>query len=99
MEEREQGRGNERWSAAIANLSEISNNLDSLGNLLIKKAVYVDEDTFNKASLTSDQARNIKVLFLYFSNHSIIASLELLACPISIELNRLSFDFCVSLCF
>ncbi|KVH93423.1 uncharacterized protein LOC112517039 [Cynara cardunculus var. scolymus] len=62
MEEREQGRGNERWSAAIANLSEISNNLDSLGNILIKKAVYVDEDTFNKASLTSDQARNIKVL-------------------------------------
>lgn len=75
MEEREQGRGNERWSAAIANLSEISNNLDSLGNLLIKKAVYVDEDTFNKASLTSDQARNIKVSFCIFE--SSIASLEI----------------------
>lgn len=56
-------RGNERWSAAIVNLSEISNNLDSLENLLINKAVYVDEDTFSKASLTSDQARTIKVSF------------------------------------
>lgn len=61
-------RGNERWSAAIANLSEISNNLDSLENLLIKKAVYVDEDTFNKASLTSDQARTIKVFFVFLHN-------------------------------
>ncbi|KAI3774574.1 hypothetical protein L1987_49133 [Smallanthus sonchifolius] len=55
-------KGNERWSAAIANLSEISNNLDSLHDILNKKAVYVDEETFNKASLTSDQARTIKVL-------------------------------------
>ncbi|GJY57553.1 hypothetical protein Tco_0456668 [Tanacetum coccineum] len=59
MEERG---GNERWNAAIANISEISNNLDSLQNFLIKKAVYVDQDSFNKASLTSDQARTIKVL-------------------------------------
>ena len=67
MEER--GGGNERWSAAIANISEISNNLDSLQNLLIKKAVYVDQDTFNKASLTSDQARTIKVhtFFILFT--------------------------------
>ncbi|KAK9071035.1 hypothetical protein SSX86_009603 [Deinandra increscens subsp. villosa] len=55
-------KGNERWSAAIANLSEISNNLHSLQNLLNTKAVFVDEETFNKASLTSDQARTIKVL-------------------------------------
>ncbi|KAK1417618.1 hypothetical protein QVD17_26748 [Tagetes erecta] len=55
-------KGNERWSGAIANLSEISNSLNSLQNLLNNKAVYVDEDTFNKASLTSDQARTIKVL-------------------------------------
>lgn len=54
-------RGSERWSAAIANISEISNNLDSLENILINKAVYVNQDTFNKASLTSDQARTIKV--------------------------------------
>ncbi|KAD6795399.1 hypothetical protein R6Q59_020697 [Mikania micrantha] len=55
-------KGNERWSAAIVNLSEISNNLDSLHNLLNNKAVFVDDETFNKASLTSDQARTIKVL-------------------------------------
>ncbi|KAI3803825.1 hypothetical protein L1987_31987 [Smallanthus sonchifolius] len=55
-------KGNERWSAAIDNLSKISNNFDSLHHLLNKKAVYVDEETFNKASLTSDQARTIKVL-------------------------------------
>lgn len=98
MEEREQGRGNERWSAAIANLSEISNNLDSLGNLLIKKAVYVDEDTFNKASLTSDQARNIKVSFCIFE--SFIASLERTTCLSSfngIELSELRFLWIVML--
>ncbi|KAI7740157.1 hypothetical protein M8C21_023391 [Ambrosia artemisiifolia] len=55
-------KGNERWSAAIANLSDISNDLHSLQNLLNKKAVYVDEESYNKASLTSDQARTIKVL-------------------------------------
>ncbi|KAJ0522089.1 hypothetical protein HanIR_Chr10g0478551 [Helianthus annuus] len=55
-------KGNERWSAAIANLSDISNDLHSLHNILNSKAVYVDQDSFNKASLTSDQARTIKVL-------------------------------------
>ncbi|KAL9996475.1 hypothetical protein Hdeb2414_s0701g00937101 [Helianthus debilis subsp. tardiflorus] len=54
-------KGNERWSAAIANLSDISNDLHSLHNILNSKAVYVDQDSFNKASLTSDQARTIKV--------------------------------------
>ncbi|KAM7478963.1 hypothetical protein LguiA_027176 [Lonicera macranthoides] len=64
MEEREKekGKGNERWGAAIANLSEMSTNLESLQKLLIKKAVYVDEETFAKASLSSEQARTIKVL-------------------------------------
>ncbi|GAB2267963.1 hypothetical protein Dimus_002940 [Dionaea muscipula] len=60
MEER--GGGNERWKAAIANLTEMSGNLESLQKLLLKKAVFVDEDTFVKASLASDQARAIKVL-------------------------------------
>lgn len=65
MEEREEEKvkGNQRWTASIGNLTEISSNLDSLQNLLIKKAVYVDEESFAKASLTSEQARTIKVLF------------------------------------
>ncbi|KVI10928.1 uncharacterized protein LOC112507924 [Cynara cardunculus var. scolymus] len=62
MEEAEKGKGNQRWSAAIANLSDLSNNLTSIEKLLIKKAVYVDANTFNKASLISEQARSIKVL-------------------------------------
>ncbi|XP_021753171.1 uncharacterized protein LOC110718611 [Chenopodium quinoa] len=62
MEEREKGRGNERWDSAIANLKETSGNLESLQKLLLKKAVFVDEDTFNKASLASQQSRTIKVL-------------------------------------
>ncbi|XP_004230636.1 uncharacterized protein [Solanum lycopersicum] len=54
--------GSERWSAAIGNLSEMTSNLNSLQKLLVKKAVFVDDDTFAKVSLTSEQARTIKVL-------------------------------------
>ncbi|KAL7227743.1 hypothetical protein ACSBR1_022591 [Camellia fascicularis] len=60
--EKEKEKGNERWSAATANLSEMASNLESLQKLLIKKAVYVDEETFAKASLSSEQARTIKAL-------------------------------------
>lgn len=68
MEEREKdkGKGEERWTAAIANLTETASNLDSLQKLLIKKAVYVDDETFAKASLSSEQARTIKVFFICF---------------------------------
>ncbi|KAE9448330.1 hypothetical protein C3L33_19769, partial [Rhododendron williamsianum] len=64
MEEREseKGKGGERWNAAIANLSEMATNLESLQKLLVKKAVYVDDETFAKASLSSEQARTIKAL-------------------------------------
>ncbi|KAK8508552.1 hypothetical protein V6N13_130670 [Hibiscus sabdariffa] len=63
MEQETKGKaGEERWSGALANLSEMASNLDSLQKLLLKKAVFVDEDTFSKASLTSEQARTIKVL-------------------------------------
>ncbi|XP_038684345.1 uncharacterized protein LOC119984460 isoform X2 [Tripterygium wilfordii] len=63
MEEKEKGKGSEeRWSGAIVNLTEMASNLDSLQKLLLKKAVFVDEETFSKASLTAEQARNIKVL-------------------------------------
>ncbi|XP_057976541.1 uncharacterized protein LOC131163801 isoform X2 [Malania oleifera] len=58
----EKGKGSERWSSAIANLSEMASNLDSLQKLLMKKAVFVDEETYAKASLSSEQARTIKVL-------------------------------------
>ncbi|KAI0516203.1 hypothetical protein KFK09_008875 [Dendrobium nobile] len=54
--------GGERWKAAIVNLSEMSANLDSLQKILAKKAVFVDDDTFSKASLIAEQARNIKAL-------------------------------------
>ncbi|XP_044488422.1 uncharacterized protein LOC123213128 [Mangifera indica] len=52
----------ERWRGAIVNLTEMTSNLESLQKLLLKKAVFVDEETFAKASLTSEQARTIKVL-------------------------------------
>ncbi|KAG6417415.1 hypothetical protein SASPL_119573 [Salvia splendens] len=42
----------------------MASNLDSLQKLLIKKAVYVDDETFSKASLSSEQARSIKVEIL-----------------------------------
>lgn len=61
MEEREKAKGAERWTTAISNLTEMASNLDSLQKLLINKAVYVDDETFAKASLSSEQARSIKV--------------------------------------
>ncbi|KAL1831767.1 hypothetical protein DCAR_0101776 [Daucus carota subsp. sativus] len=60
--EKEQVKSNERWNAAMANINGMSNNLQSLQNLLLHKAVYVDDDSFFKASLTSEQARTIKIL-------------------------------------
>ncbi|CAL9151606.1 unnamed protein product [Musa hybrid cultivar] len=54
--------GGERWKAAIMNLSEMGANLDAMQKLMAKKAVFVDEETFVKASLISEQARTIKVL-------------------------------------
>ncbi|KAL0387144.1 UNVERIFIED_CONTAM: hypothetical protein Sradi_2596200 [Sesamum radiatum] len=64
MEEREKekAKAGERWPASIANLTEMASNLDSLNKLLIKKVVYVDNETFAKASLSSEQARTIKAL-------------------------------------
>ena len=59
MGENEKG---ERWSGAMTNLTEMASNLDSLQKLLLTKAVFVDDDTFSKASLAADQARTIKLL-------------------------------------
>lgn len=59
MDEKEKG---ERWSGAMTNLSEMSSNLESLQKVLLTKAVFVDDDTFAKASLAADQARTIKLL-------------------------------------
>ena len=84
MEEREEekGKGSERWRAATGNLSEMAANLDSLQKLLVKKAVYIDQETFAKASLSSKQTRTIKVrahikLFQKFSSrfYSLISSI------------------------
>ncbi|XP_026659286.2 uncharacterized protein LOC103704198 isoform X2 [Phoenix dactylifera] len=60
MAEKGGGGGGERWKAAIVNVTEMGANLESLQKLLAKKAVFVDDDTFAKASLTADQARTIK---------------------------------------
>lgn len=57
----EKGKGDERWDGAIANLLETSHSLESLKKLLLKKSVFVDDDSFAKASLSSEQARTIKV--------------------------------------
>ncbi|KAL6494569.1 hypothetical protein OROGR_031369 [Orobanche gracilis] len=59
---REKEKEGKRWTGAITNLTEISSNLDSLQKLLIEKAVYVDGETFARASLSTEQARTIKVL-------------------------------------
>ncbi|KAF9624552.1 hypothetical protein IFM89_011726 [Coptis chinensis] len=40
----------------------MGSNLDSLQKLVVKKAVFVDDETFSKASLSSQQARTIKAL-------------------------------------
>ncbi|CAL9750910.1 unnamed protein product [Musa acuminata subsp. burmannicoides] len=58
----EGGGGGERWKAALVNISEIGTNVESLQKILVKKAVFVDEETFAKASLTSEQGRTIKAL-------------------------------------
>ncbi|KAJ7968188.1 hypothetical protein O6P43_012328 [Quillaja saponaria] len=55
-------KGTERWSGAITNLTETASNLESLQKLILKKAVFVDDETFAKASLSAEQARTIKVL-------------------------------------
>ncbi|CAM0949818.1 unnamed protein product [Alopecurus aequalis] len=52
----------ERWGAAIGNLGELGANVESLQKLLARKAVFVDDDVFSKASLAADQARSIKIL-------------------------------------
>lgn len=57
----DKGKGSERWEGVTANLTEMALNLESLQKLLLKKAVFVDEETFTKASLCSEQARTIKV--------------------------------------
>ena len=51
----------DRWGAAIGNLGELGANVESLQKLLARKAVFVDDDVFSKASLAADQARSIKV--------------------------------------
>ncbi|KAF6171103.1 hypothetical protein GIB67_020582 [Kingdonia uniflora] len=62
MEESEEGKGIERWDATIVNLSELGTNLDSLQKILIKNSVFVDQETFTKASLASHQSRTIEAL-------------------------------------
>ena len=55
------GGSEDRWKGSLENITEMASNLDSLQKLLLKKAVFVEEDTFSRASLVSEQARTIKV--------------------------------------
>ncbi|KAF2615600.1 hypothetical protein F2Q70_00010891 [Brassica cretica] len=61
MEEEQIGGSEDRWKGSLENITEMASNLDSLQKLLLKKAVFVEEDTFARASLVSEQARAIKV--------------------------------------
>ncbi|KAG6550954.1 hypothetical protein Mapa_007569 [Marchantia paleacea] len=54
------GSETERWTAALSNLTEIGTSISSLQNLLVGKAVYVDEDAFAQASAQSNQFRIVK---------------------------------------
>ncbi|GAA0165974.1 hypothetical protein LIER_21239 [Lithospermum erythrorhizon] len=56
----ENERNTERWRTALANLTETSSNLDSLENLLMKKSVFVDDQSFSRAQVCTQQARTIK---------------------------------------
>lgn len=70
----DKGKGTDRWSGAVANLSEMASNLESLQKLLLKKAVYVDDETFARASLCSEQARTIKVTRLALAFFFLVCS-------------------------
>ena len=59
--EEQMGGSEDRWRGSLENITEMASNLDSLQKLLLKKAVFVEEDTFSRASLVSEQARTIKV--------------------------------------
>ncbi|KAG2293475.1 hypothetical protein Bca4012_005527 [Brassica carinata] len=56
------GGSEDRLKGSLENITEMASNLDSLQKLLLKKAVFVGEDTFARASLVSEQARAIKIL-------------------------------------
>ncbi|CAH8303853.1 unnamed protein product [Eruca vesicaria subsp. sativa] len=56
------GSSEDRWKGSLENITETASNLDSLQKLLLQKAVFVEEDTFSRASLVPEQARTIKVL-------------------------------------
>ncbi|XP_056842405.1 uncharacterized protein LOC108860497 isoform X1 [Raphanus sativus] len=56
------GGSEDRWKGSLQNITEMASNLDALQKLLLKKAVFVEEDTFARASLISEQSRTIKVL-------------------------------------
>ncbi|KAJ4959970.1 hypothetical protein NE237_019880 [Protea cynaroides] len=58
----DKGIADDRWKASLLNLSEMASNLDSLQKLIMKKAVFVDDETFAKASMSSEQGRIIKAL-------------------------------------
>ena len=68
------GGSEDRWKGSLENITEMASNLDSLQKLLLKKAVFVEEDTFARASLVSEQARTIKVRWSFVSWNLMIRS-------------------------
>ncbi|XP_023530180.1 uncharacterized protein LOC111792820 [Cucurbita pepo subsp. pepo] len=56
----DKGKGTDRWTGAVANLTEMASNLESFQKLLLKKAVYVDDETDEfKDSVSPVQKTNI----------------------------------------
>lgn len=49
----------DRFTAALANVTELGQSVESL-QLMLGKAVYLDEDAFANASVTSKQMRTVK---------------------------------------
>lgn len=52
----------DRFAAALANVNDMGQSLESLQSML-RKAVYLDEDVFANASAVSNQSRTLKVIY------------------------------------
>lgn len=61
MPSRAESGSSERFTAAVANVRELGQSLDSLERLLLGKAVYVDEEVYANASVIAQQTRKAKV--------------------------------------
>lgn len=61
MPSRAESGSSERFTAALTNVTELGQSLDSLERLVLGKAVYVDEEVYANASVIAQQTRKAKV--------------------------------------